>query len=175
MRIYLPLAVYVVAFAIGHTATKAENKRDGLTNIAPASPTTRASVTAAQFNGFQVWRAIPDSGAPRSAGFGFQHFSLPMHRYNTWYRPRAATLTQCRRCEKNDFRPRGFGNLFATPVDCFRMEYSPYVLSADNSQYGPSYIARQPDQRCDYEKHGTLFDDCDHWPGNSNDSAERAF
>ncbi len=161
MRIYLSLAVYLVAIGIRHTATQAENTRDWVTDIMPVSSTAESRyLSAATFNGFRTWRVNTDSGAPGSAGFGFQHFALPIHRYNTWYRPRAATLTQCRRCEKDAFRPRGFGHLFATPFDGFRMEYSPYVLSADSSQYGPSYIARQSDHRCEHSDHVSLFDNC---------------
>ena len=160
MRIYVPMAVYVVAFAIGHSATQAEHDPNWVTNITPVSARTEpCDLPAAAFNGFQTYRLSPDSGAPNSAGFGFQHFAFPMHHYTTWYRPRAATLIKCRRCEQDDFRPRGLGHLFATPCDGFRMEYSPYVLCSDKSQYGPSYIARQPDQRCDDDGHGNL---CDH-------------
>ena len=162
MRIYLPPTVYFVAFALGHTATQAEKPRDWVTDIIPASSTTEPGyLRADDFNGWQVWRLNPDLGAPGSAGFGFQHFAQPMHRYNIWYRPRTATLTQRQRCEKAAFRPRGFGHLFATPYDSFRMEYSPYVLCDDNSRYGPSYIAKQSDHRCDHNDHLTLFNDCD--------------
>ncbi len=155
MRIYVRFTVYVVAFAIGHATTLAENNRDWVTDITPVSSTSEPCQAAApEINGFDQWRAVPDSGVPCSGGFGFQHFALPMHHYTTWYRPRAATLTQCRRCEKDPFHPRGLGHLFATPCDGFRMEYSPHVLCDDKSQYGPSYIARQPDQRCP--------DHCDH-------------
>lgn len=154
MRIYVPTVVYVVAFAIGHAATHAADDRDWVTDITPVSAATQVcEPSETQFNGFQVWRSSPDSGAPGSAGFGFQHFAFPMHHYTTWHRPRAATLTRCRRCEEEDNRPRGFGNLFAEPCDGFRMEYSPYVLCAEKSQYGPSYLARQPDERCDDRDH----------------------
>lgn len=172
MRIYVRLTVYVVAFAIGHTATEAADDRDWITDITPVSKTSDSSVVLPQndpscqplksgFNGFDNHRATPDFGAPYSGGFGFQHFALPMHHYTTWYRPRAATLTKSRRCEKDDFRPRGYGHLFARPYDGFRMEYSPFVLCDDESQYGPSYIARQPDQRCNYEHCCDLCDDDD--------------
>ena len=154
MRTYVPLAVYVVAFAIGHTTTQAANDRSQVTDITPiSSSAVSGDQPVAEINGFDQWRAVPDEGMPCSGGFGFQHFALPLHRYTNWYRPRAATLTGCRRCEKDSFRPRGLGHFFATPCDGFRMEYSPYVLCADKSQYGPSYIARQPDPRCDHSDH----------------------
>ncbi|MCH2201302.1 MAG: hypothetical protein MK102_05005 [Fuerstiella sp.] len=155
MRIYVPIAVYVVAFVLGHATTQAGNDRHWVTVITPVSSTAVAvsdscEPTLAVFNGFETWRATPDLGSPGSGGFGFQHFAFPMHHYTTWYRPRAATLTECRRCEKDTFCPRGFGHLFADSCDGFRMEYSPYVLCADQSLYGPSYIVRQADQRCDH-------------------------
>jgi hypothetical protein len=156
MRIYVPMAVYVVAFVIGHTTTRAGNDRHWVTDITPVSSTAvsdSCEPTLAAFNGFETWRATPDLGAPGSGGFGFQHFAFPMHHYTIWYRPRAATLTECRRCEKDAFCPRGFGHLFVDPCDGFRMEYSPYVLCADRSLYGPSYITRQADQRCDQCDH----------------------
>lgn len=168
MRIYVRLTVYVVAFAFGHSATEAAGNRDWVTDITPVSTASAESCPSCEqrteslrhadpFNGFQMWRSSPDQGAPGSAGFGFPHFSLPMHHYTNWYRPRAATLTKCRRCEKDLFRPRGFGHLFARPCDGYRMEYTPYVLRDDRSLYGPSYIARQPDQRCKHH-----CEDCDH-------------
>ncbi|MCA9034066.1 MAG: hypothetical protein KDA91_02995 [Planctomycetaceae bacterium] len=101
-----------------------------------------------EFNGFSIYRAHPDLGAPGSAAHGFSHFMMPLDKYGTWYRPRAATLTQCQRCAPDDFRPRGLGHLFARPCDGYRMDYSPYTLNTGRSQYGPSYLARQPDPRC---------------------------
>ena len=163
MRVHVPMAVYVVAFVIGHSASQAENDRDWVADIVPVSVAPESSdPPVAAFNGFQTWRASPDFGAPGSAGFGFQHFAFPMHRYSTWYRPRASTLRVCQRCEQDAFRPRGFGHLFAVPCDEFRMEYSPHALCTDKSQYGPSYIARQPDQRCNHCVHGNICGHIDH-------------
>ena len=100
------------------------------------------------FNGYSQFRPSPDLGAPGSAENGFHHFPLPFDKYNTWYRPRAATLTQYQRCEPAPFRPRGFGNLFARPCDGFRMEYEPYSLGDENSKYGPAYFGHMPNQQC---------------------------
>ena len=100
------------------------------------------------FNGYAQIRATPDLGAPGSAGNGYHHFSMPFDRYTNWYRPRAATLTNYQRCAPSPFRPRGFGNMFARPCDGYRMEYEPYTLEDAPSKYGPSYIARMPDPRC---------------------------
>jgi hypothetical protein len=106
-----------------------------------------------KFNGFSMFRARSDEGAPGSGGHGFPHFSQPSHRYGHWYRPRAATLTASERCQPDSFRPRGFGHLFARPCDGYRMDYAPSTLHGGESLYGPAYSARQPDPRCD---------DCDH-------------
>ncbi len=178
MRIYVRITVYVVAFASGQIITHAANEHERVTNITPVTTTT-SSATSSQswpawqngadsFNGFQVYRATPDPGAPGSPGFGFQHFPLPMHHYNNWYRPRAATLTKSQRCARDLFRPRGYGHLMNPPCDGFRMEYSPYVLRDDRSLYGPSYIARQPDPRCNHHcehsghcDHGDRCDECE--------------
>ena len=102
------------------------------------------------FNGYAHIRSAPDLGAPGSAGSGFHHFTMPFDRYTTWYRPRAASLTKYQRCAPDSFRPRGFGNLFARPCDGYRMEYEPYSLDDIPSKYGPSYVARMPDPRCDH-------------------------
>ena len=111
------------------------------------------------FNGFAQIRSNPDLGAPGSAGNGFHHFSMPFDKYTSWYRPRAATLTNYQRCAPDQFRPRGFGNLFARPYDGYRMEYEPYMLADLPSKYGPSYIARMPDPRCNSCCHGQ--DECE--------------
>lgn len=119
-----------------------------------AKRTGDAKMPVGAFNGFAQIRQTPDLGAPGSSGNGFHHFSLPMDKFTNWYRPRAATLTQYQRCAPDDFRPRGFGHLFARPYDGYRMEYEPYALSDGMSTYGPAYIARMPDPRCD--------DHCEH-------------
>ena len=122
--------------------------------------TGEAVLPEGAFNGFISHRLQADLGAPGSAGNGFHHFSMPMDKYTNWYRPRAATLTQYQRCAPDSFRPRGLGHLFARPCDGYRMEYEPYVLSDGMSSYGPSYIARLPDPRCDHCDHCNS-DDCD--------------
>ena len=121
-----------------------------------------ALMPADAFNGYSQIRQSPDLGAPGSAGNGFHHFPMPFDKYTTWYRPRAASLTQYQRCAPAPFRPRGFGNLFARPCDGFRMEYEPYSLGDENSKYGPSYFAQMPDPRCDHNCHrcGLCQDDC---------------
>jgi hypothetical protein len=92
---------------------------------------------------------VPDLGAPGSAGNGFNHFPLPLDKYTNWYRPRASSLTQYQRCAPDEFRPRGFGNLFARPCDGFRMEYEPYAISDGMSNYGPAYFSRLPNPQCE--------------------------
>jgi hypothetical protein len=114
---------------------------------------TGTAISPLTFNGYSQYRQAPDLGAPSSTGHGFFHFSGPMHRFTTWYRPRAATLTRYQRCAPRPFRPRGLGTLFARPCDGYRIEYKPYQLTDSRSQYGPSYLARMPDPRCE---------DCDH-------------
>lgn len=154
MRIYVQLTVYVIAFAIGHTTSLAKDHRDWVTDITPVSATAQScEVESLEFNGFEQYRSVPDVGAPCSGSYGFQHFNWPLNHYTSWYRPRAATLTQCVRCEEDPFRPRGIGHLFARPCDGYRMDYTPYVLCDDDSQYGPAYLARQPDPRCDHCDH----------------------
>ena len=156
MRLVTSLSVFVVAFAFGHTVTQAADFSDRVTRITPVSadcrPVESAGVESydSGFSGFKPWQAAPEYGMPGSAAPDAPHFPLPMHHYTNWYRPRAATLTKGRRCEAQPFHPRGFGNLFARPCDPFRMEYKPYALSDHNSLYGPAYIARQPDPRCDH-------------------------
>lgn len=100
-------------------------------------------------NGFDQYRQQPDLGAPSSPGFGFLHFPSSMAMFTQWHRPKAATLTKAQRCAPDQFRPRGFGHLFARPCDSFRMDYNPHVLSNSTSNYGPAYLLRAPDQRCE--------------------------
>lgn len=123
--------------------------------------TGEAALPTGTFNGFADQRLVPDPGAPGSAGYGFSHFALPLDRYTNWYRPRAATLTQYQRCAPDTFRPRGLGHLFNRPCDGFRMEYQPYTLSDGMSTYGPAYISRLPDPRCEHcEKDSRQCRDC---------------
>lgn len=106
-----------------------------------------------QQNGFDQYRRQPDLGSGSSPSFGYKHFPLPLNMFGSWYRPRASTLTKAQRCAPDSFRPRGFGHLFARPCDSFRMEYNPYVVKENRTEYGPSYLSRAPDQRCE---------DCNH-------------
>jgi hypothetical protein len=139
--------VFVIAILV--TQNNATAGEAGGSSVQPTAGATDSG-DCFGFNGFGQFRHSPEYGMPGSAGSGYQHFTYPMHNYTTWYRPRAATLNQCVRCAPDSFRPRGFGHLFARPCDGYRMEYSPHVLTGDNSLYGPSYIARQPDPRCEH-------------------------
>ena len=109
-----------------------------------------AAMPEDSYNGYADIRATPDLGSPGSAGSGFHHFSMPFDKYTQWYRPRAASLTAYQRCAPDSFRPRGLGHQFARPCDGYRMEYEPYVLGDGPSKYGPAYIARMPDPRCEH-------------------------
>jgi len=112
-------------------------KRTGDSRVPPGS-----------FNGFAGLRQPPGTGLPGTGGFGHSHYSQPMDRYTSWYRPRAATLTREERCAKDSYRPRGLGHLFAEPMDSFRMDYEPYSLGELPSTYGPAYVNRLGDPRC---------------------------
>ena len=140
--------VFVVAVLVTHSVARSNDAQESYFKTVSSSKST--AMDGAGFNGFDQFRMIPDFGMAGSAGHGYKHFTMPMNNYTTWYRPRAATLNQCVRCAPDSFRPRGFGHLFARPCDGYRMEYSPYVMSGANSMYGPSYIARQPDPRCEH-------------------------
>lgn len=107
------------------------------------------SVHPDQINGFDQYRQTADIGSPASPGYGFKHFPSPMHAFTRWHRPRAATLTAWQRCAPQQFRPRGYGDLFARPCDPFRMDYTPHTLHDGHSKYGPAYLLRAPDQRCE--------------------------
>lgn len=102
-----------------------------------------------QQNGFDQYRRQPDLGSGNSPSFGYKHFPLPLNMFGSWYRPRASTLTKAQRCAPDAFRPRGFGHLFARPCDSFRMDYNPYVVKENRTEYGPSYLLRAQDQRCE--------------------------
>lgn len=156
MRKILPMAVFVVAVLIGQLSANAQQNAPSVPSRLPIARQIQPPAHAPTFNGYSQYRAIADQGAPGSAGHGYQHFVMPMDKYTSWYRPRAATLTPAQRCAPPRFRPRGFGDLFAESCDGFRMEYSPFTLSNGDASYGPSYIARQPDPRCE---------DCDHSVG----------
>lgn len=165
---FASLCVYVVAILTVHAATMAQDAELPAGQSSPSAEhprvtnslakysavrTGNATLPTGAFNGFRQIRAVPDLGAPGSAGNGFNHFPLPQDKYTNWYRPRASSLTQHQRCAPDEFRPRGFGHLFARPCDGFRMEYEPYAISDGMSNYGPAYLSRLPNPQCD---------DCDH-------------
>lgn len=107
-----------------------------------------------QPNGFDQFRREPDLGSGHSPSHGYKHFPLSLNMFGSWYRPRASTLTSAQRCAPDDFRPRGFGHLFARPCDSFRMEYTPYVVKENRTEYGPAYLRRAADPRCNDCNHG---------------------
>jgi hypothetical protein len=163
--------VYVFAILTVHAATMAQDAaiapaEDRLSPQPPQTTNSLAKYSAVRtgnatlpngaFNGFRQIRAVPNLGAPGSAGNGFNHFPLPLDKYTNWYRPRASSLTQYQRCAPDEFRPRGFGHLFARPCDGFRMEYEPYAISDGMSNYGPAYFSRLPNPQCE------SCDHCDH-------------
>ncbi len=152
MRLLTPLAVFVVAILISQSQTIAQE-----TPIPPegVTPTAYKSLASQPIhaNGYDQYRQQPDSGSEGSPAHGFKHFVQPLHAFSNWYRPRAATLTKHQRCAKDPFRPRGFGHLFAKQCDPFRMEYTPYTLSDDYTKYGPSYLIRMRDPRCEHCDH----------------------
>ena len=155
MRSLTPLTVFVVAILTSQIRTTADEASPVPPSQDKISTVSSKSVSAQQYanNGFDQFRQEPNLGAGSSPGFGFKHFPFSMHMFTTWHRPKASTLTKCQRCAPESFRPRGYGNLFARPCDSFRMDYSPYILSDAYTKYGPAYMYRHHDLRCD---------DCDH-------------
>ena len=155
MRLLTPLTVFVVAILVSEVRTSA----DEASPVPPApdqiDTVSATSVSSQQYseNGFDQYRQEPNLGAGSSPSYGFKHFPFSMHMFTTWHRPKASTLTAGQRCAPDSFRPRGLGHLFARPCDSFRMDYSPHILADAQSKYGPSYIYRHQDPRCD---------DCDH-------------
>ncbi|MFY9253015.1 MAG: hypothetical protein WAO83_06155 [Fuerstiella sp.] len=147
MRSLKPLAVFVVAILTLQVRSTAVEPQVAPENLQQVSATATSQPYSA--NGFDQYRRSADLGGPNSAGYGFKHFSLPFQNYTLWHRPKAATLTKYQRCAPDSFRPRGLGHLFAEPCDSFRMDYNPYSITEATSQYGPSYILRREDQRCD--------------------------
>lgn len=159
MRLLKPLAVFVLAILTTQVGVNAQQPNN--TSIPPEVPGEYGVHVGdacapgdgygsdPNYNGFDQYRRSPDLGGHNSAGFGFKHFALPFQNYTLWHRPKAATLTKYQRCYPEKFRPRGFGNLFARPCDSFRMDYSPHVLRDRDSEYGPSYLLRNPDHRCE--------------------------
>lgn len=147
MRLLTPLAVFVVAILTSQSRSSAEEAPVPPEGVTPVTYRT-GDVCPPGGNGYDQYRQQPDSGSPSSPAHGFKHFMAPLHAFSTWYRPRAATLTSHQRCAEEPFRPRGYGNLFAKQCDPFRMEYSPYTLGDSCSKYGPSYLIRMRDARC---------------------------
>lgn len=165
MRRVIGCIVYVIAVLAFHQGIQAQDaagspppvpeevpsgfvpSRNVLQKFAPKR-TGDSQLPTGAFNGWLWKRPGTDLGAPGSSGEGFQHFSSPLHRYSMWYLPRASTLNTQQRCEPEDFRPRGYANLFATPADCYRMDYQPYSLGDGMSTYGPAYVRRAGDLRC---------------------------
>lgn len=169
MRFLKPVAVFVIAVI---TAQVSLNAADDIRAPTPtqnevdqdasaprqAVKARQVSATTAhpdlqqgglQPNGFDQYRRQPDLGSGSSPSYGYKHFPLPLNMFGSWYRPRASTLTKAQRCAPDSFRPRGFGHLFARPCDSFRMEYSPYVVKENRTEYGPAYLMRASDPRCD--------------------------
>lgn len=153
MRLLTPLAVFVIAIITTQARTHADENSVPPEKLKTVSASSTAVSQQCSENGFDQFRQQADIGAPGSPGYGFKHFPFKMHMFTSWHRPRAATLTKTQRCAPDSFKPRGYGHLFARPCDSFRMEYSPYVLDRPESQYGPSYIYRAHDERCE---------DCNH-------------
>lgn len=148
MRLLTPLTVFVVAILTTHSRSEAADNTFPPDKMAGGGYGTSGPAMC-EVNGYDQYRQSPDMGAPGSPAYGFKHFPSPMRAFTTWYRPRAATLTKAQRCAEEPFRPKGFGNSFARPCDPFRMEYTPYVLNDSCSKYGPTYLLRAADPRCD--------------------------
>lgn len=89
-------------------------------------------------------------------------YRMPTYQYTGWYRPRAVERDTAVRCQPTDFRPRGFGNLFARTPSNRRLDYAPYKLANWQTPYGPAYYELPPDQRCQGNcAHGAcLFGTC---------------
>jgi hypothetical protein len=92
--------------------------------------------------------AHPTLGAPDDGGLGYTHYGHPPYRYDIWYRPHAFGYGPAERCAPGPFRPRGFGDLFAEPSTCYRMDYSRYVMKNYGTDYGPSYYRRRASETC---------------------------
>lgn len=152
MRYLTPLAVFVLAIITSQGRSIAADANE------TEAQTVSATVSQAQcvngcVNGYDAYRQQPDPGPACSPAHGHNHFTAPLHAFTSWYRPRASTLGRDQRCAPDEFRPRGYGHLFARQCDPYRMEYTPYAIGEACSQYGPAYMIRIRDQRCE---------DCDH-------------
>lgn len=94
------------------------------------------------------WGDFPHYGSQNDPGQGYQHYDLRSRHYGHWYQPKQFGLTLIERCSAPLFRPRGYGNLFNRPSNCYRMDYNRYLLENHRSDYGPSYYHNLPDPRC---------------------------
>jgi hypothetical protein len=97
--------------------------------------------------------AHPHAGHQFNGGIGYPHYDHPPYRYDIWYRPHAFGYGRVERCAPSPFRPRGFGDLFAEPSTCYRMDYSRYALKNYGTEYGPSYYRRRASETCDTYDH----------------------
>lgn len=167
MRFLKPVAVFVIAVITSQASViasdeieirpsqQADTSRDAATPsvkvqaVSTTKSQPRFQQQAPDHNGFDQFRREPDLGAGSSPSHGYKHFPASLNMFGKWYRPRASTLTKNQRCAPDEFRPRGFGHLFARPCDPFRMEYTPYVVKEQRSEYGPAYLSRACDPRCE--------------------------
>lgn len=94
------------------------------------------------------WGDFPHYGLQDDPGQGHLHYDHRSRHYGHWYQPKQFGLTIVERCSAPLFRPRGYGNLFNRPSNCYRMDYHRYVLKDHRSDYGPSYYHNLPDPRC---------------------------
>jgi len=101
--------------------------------------------------------AQPHLGQPDDGGVGYTHYDYPRYRYDIWYRPHAFGYGTAERCAPSPFRPRGYGDLFAEPSTCHRMDYSRYVVKNYGTDYGPSYYRRQANETCDTYDHSDKY------------------
>jgi hypothetical protein len=101
--------------------------------------------------------AQPYLGRPDQGGVGYTHYDYQRYRYDIWYRPHAFGYGAAERCTPSPFRPRGYGNLFAEPSTCYRMDYSRYALKNYGTDYGPSYYRRQASETCDSCDHSDWY------------------
>lgn len=148
----------------GGPAGSLPEKADGRKQPPAATPVHPPEKAPPQIPPFRnsEFGAYPHFGTPEDGGAGYRHYDDPAYRYDIWYRPHAFGWGIPERCAPAPFRPRGYGNLFAEPSTCYRMDYNRYVLKNHRTDYGPSYYRRSPDQRCDtYDHSGHYRPECD--------------
>ena len=121
-----------------------------------AHPPEKAPPDVAPFRNSE-FGSFAHFGTPEDGGEGYRHYDDPAYRYDIWYRPRGFGWGIAERCAPAPFRPRGYGNLFAEPSTCYRMDYNRYVLRNHRTDYGPSYYRRSADQRCDTYDHSAHY------------------